>query len=106
MHGKRSVRTDERRYLPNSSSGVQLFFLAPPVPQVPRLPSMCCSDSEDSIELNAENLFQPQLVFFSFYHSHFSSRSDVLHTVINCVQVQTLPTAQATPALTDSFAGS
>ena len=32
-----------------------------------------------------------------------TSRSDVLHTVKNSVQVQTLPTAQATPALTDSF---
>ena len=63
---------------------------------------MCCSESEDSIGLNSENSFQLQPVFFSFYHSHFSSRSDVLHTVINCVQVQTLPTAQATPALTDS----
>ena len=26
-----------------------------------------------------------------------------MHTVINCVQVQNLPTAQVTPALTDSF---
>ena len=103
MRGKRPGRTDKRRYLPKTSSGVQLFFLAPPVHQVPRLPSMCCSESEDSIELNSKNLFQPQPVFFSFFHSHFSSRSDVVHTVTNCVQVQILPSAQATPALTDFF---
>ena len=41
--GKRSGRTDELRYLPISSSGAGLFVLAPPVHQVPRLLSSCCS---------------------------------------------------------------
>ena len=36
----------------------------------------------------------------------FSLVFDALHTVINSVHVQTLPTEQATPALTDFLAGS
>ena len=65
---------------------------------------MCCTESEDSIngEFNSDNSFQLQPVFFSITRI-FSSRSDVQHTVINSVYVQTLPTAQATAALTDFF---
>ena len=58
-----SGRTDELRYLPNSSSGVRLFSW---LLRSPRFPSMCCTESEDSIELNSENLFQLQPVFFFF----------------------------------------
>ena len=50
-------RTDEPGYLPFSSSGARLFVLALPVPQDPMIPSLCCSESEDSVdgELNSEN---------------------------------------------------
>ena len=68
-----------------SSFGARLLVLAPPVPLVSWFPLLCCAESEDSIdgEFNSENslqlrlcfLFQPSLVFFS-------SRPDVLHTVI------------------------
>ena len=47
-------------------------------------PSLCCSESEDSIdiELNSESSVQLRLCCLFFSHSHFSSRFDVLHTVI------------------------
>ena len=63
--GKNTGRTDELRYLPLCSSGARLFVLAPPVPQHPRNPSLCCSESEDSIdgELNSENSLQLRLCF-------------------------------------------
>ena len=63
------------------------------------------SESEDSIdiELNSESSVQLRLCFLFSSHSHFSSRFDVLLTVIYSVLVQALPTEQATPALTDSF---
>ena len=49
-----------------------------------RRPSLCCSESADSIdiELNSENSEQLRLCFLFFSHSHFSMRFDVLHTVI------------------------
>ena len=69
------------------------------------LPSLCCAESEDSsdIELNSENSVQLRLCFLlsaartSYRDSKYCTLS------FNCVQVQTLPTAQVTPALTDSF---
>ena len=66
---------------------------------------MCCSESEDSIdiELNSENSLQLRLCFL-FSSSRVSHRDPMYCTLsFNCVQVQTLPTAQATLALTDSF---
>ena len=72
---------------------------------VPRLPSLCCPESEDSIdvELNSENSAQLRLCFL-FSATRISHRDWMYCTLsFNCVQVQTLPTAQATPALTDSF---
>ena len=85
-------------------SGARLFVLAPPVPRL-QLPSLCCSESEDSIdgELNSENSVQLRLCFL-FSATRTSHRESTYCTLsFNCVQVQTLPTAQATPALTDSF---
>ena len=61
---------------------------------------MRCTESEDSSDLNSENLFQHQPVFISSLRVS-SLVFDVLHTVINSVYVQTLPTEQATTALTD-----
>ena len=67
------------------------------------LPSLCCSEIEDSIdiELNSENSVQLRLCFLFFSHSHRESTYCTL--LFNCVQVQTLPTAQVTLALTDFF---
>ena len=64
---------------------------------------MRCTESEDSSDLNSEKLFRQQLVFISSLRVFFLFVFDVLHTVINSVYVQTLPTEQATPALTDFF---
>ena len=68
-------------------------------------PSLCCAESEDSsdIELNSENSVQPRLCFLlsAARTSHRDSKYCTLS--FNCVQVQTLPTAQAASALTDSF---
>ena len=49
----------------STSSGARLFVLAPPVPLVPRLLSLRCSLSEDSmdIELSSENSVQLRLCF-------------------------------------------
>ena len=70
-----------------------------------RLTPFCCTESEDSSDLNSENLFQQQPVLI--LSLRVSLMFDVLHTVINSVYVQTLPTEQATSVLTDScFAGS
>ena len=63
---------------------------------------MRCSESQDSSDLNSENLFQQQPVFILSLRV-FSLMFDVLHTVINSVYVQTFPTEQATSALTDFF---
>ena len=60
-------------------------------------PSLRCTESEDSSDLNSENLYQQQPVFLIFH---------VFRLVIRCTaqcHLQTLPTVQATPALTDSF---
>ena len=64
-----------------SSFGVRLFVLVPPVHLVSRFPSLCCTESEDSIdgEFNSENSFVLSISAFRFL---FSSRPDVLHTVI------------------------
>ena len=64
---------------------------------------MSSSESEDSSDLNSENLFQQQPVFIPFLR--VSLTFDALHTVINCVYVQTLPTVQVPPALTDFSRG-
>ena len=53
-------------------------------------------------DLNSENLYQQQLVFLS---SFVFSMFDVLHTVINSVYVQNLPTEQATSVVTGFFRG-
>ena len=68
-----------------SSFGVRLFVLAPPVLLVSRFPSLCCTESEDSVDSKNSSekssqlrlcfLLQPSVFFFS-------SRPDVLHTVI------------------------
>ena len=97
--GKRSGWTGELRYLPHASSGFPVVFQV--FPGSPWLPSMRCSESEDSSDLNSEKLFQQQPVFL--LSLCFSLMFDVLHTVINSVYVQTLPTEQATSALTDFF---
>ena len=92
-------------YLPISSSGARLFVLVPQVLLVPRLPSFCCSESEDSIDgdSNSENSLQLRLRFL-FAATRIAHRDPVYCTLsCNRVQVQTLPTAQATPAPTDSF---
>ena len=69
------------------------------------LPSLCCSEPEDSsdIELNSENSVQLRLCFplSAARTSHRDSKYCTLS--FNCVQVQTVPTAQVTPALTDFF---
>ena len=83
--GKRSGRTDELRYLPHTSR----------LSSWP--PSLCCTESEDSSDSNSENLYQEQLVF-SFHPMCFFF---VIRCSTHCHQ--TLPTAQVTPALTDSF---
>ena len=61
--GKTTGRTDELRYLPAPGC---LFWLL----QFPgsSLPSLCCSESEDSfdIELNSENSVQLRLCFLFF----------------------------------------
>ena len=67
---------------------------------LPRPPSLRCTESEDSSDLSSENFTSYSLCFFP---TCFFLWSHVLHIVINGVCVQTLPTAQATPALTDSF---
>ena len=53
-------------------------------------------------DLNSENLYQQQPVFLS---SNVFSMFDVLHTVVNSVYVQTLPTEQATSVVTDFTRG-
>ena len=52
-------------------------------------------------DFNSVNLYQQQPVFLS---SYVFSMFDVLHTVINSVYVQNLPTEQATSVVTDFFA--
>ena len=99
--GKIAGLTDELRYFAFLHVPGCLFWLFRFLDSW--LPSLCCSESEDSIdiELNSENSVQLRLCFFFFSYSHFSSRLDVAS--FNCVQVQTLPTARVTPARTDSF---
>ena len=53
---------------------------------IPCLPSLCCTESEDSSDSNSENLYQQQPVFISSLRV-FSLVFDVLHTVINSVCV-------------------
>ena len=53
-------------------------------------------------DFNLVNLCQQQPVFLS---SFVFSMFDVLHTAINSVYVQNLPTVQATSVVTDFFAG-
>ena len=89
-----------------SSFGARLFVVAPLGALVSWFPSLCCAESEDYIdgEFNSDNSLQLRLCFlFSAFRFIFSSRPDVLHTVPNSVQVQTVPTVQAAPVLTDSF---
>ena len=55
------------------------------------------------IELNSENSVQLRLCFL-FSATRISHRDSMYCTLsFYCVQVQSLPTAQATLALTDSF---
>ena len=64
-----------------SSFGARLFVLTPPVPLVCRFPSLCCTESEDSIdgEFNSENKLQLRLCAFYFiqpsvkFFSHLES---------------------------------
>ena len=53
-------------------------------------------------DFHSVNLYQQQPVFLS---SYVVSMFDVLHTVINSVHVQNLPTEQATSVATDFFRG-
>ena len=53
--------------------------LSPQFLLVSWFPSLCCTESEDSSDLNSENLYQQQPVFH--FPMCFSKRSDVLHTV-------------------------
>ena len=103
--GKNTGRTDELRFLPfsfplclvvcsGSSGSLTPGFLR------------CCSESEDSIdiELNSENSVQLRLCFLFVSAIRTSHRDSTCCTLsFNCVQVQTLPIAQVTLALTDSF---
>ena len=74
-----------------------VVFLAPLalrfVAQNPRIPAAS----------NSVNLFQQQPVFDSSLRVFFFVFDVTTHTVINSVQVHTLPTAQVPSALTDSF---
>ena len=65
--GKTTGRTDELRYLPISSSVPGCLFWLLRFPGS-RLPSLCCSESEDSIDggLNSENSVQLRLCFLFF----------------------------------------
>ena len=65
-------------------------------------PPTRCSESEDSSDFNSRIYSSNSLCFLNFF-LRVSLMSGVLHTVINSVYVQTLPTEQATPALTDFF---
>ena len=62
------------------------------------------SESEDSIDCKSVYSEFRSAMLFSYFSSfeRLSLGSDALHTVA-CVQVQTLPTAQDTPVLTDSL---
>ena len=53
-------------------------------------------------DFNSVNLYQQQPVFLS---SYVFSMFDVLHTVINGVYVQNLPTEQATSVVSEFFRG-
>ena len=73
---------------------------------VPRFPSLCCTESEDSIdgEFDAEKSLQLRLCFL-FQPSVIFSHRDPMYCTLSCnrVQVQTFPTVRAAPVLTDSF---
>ena len=73
-----------------------MFVLAPPGSLTLLL---CCAESE----LNSENSVQLRLCFL--LSAARTSYRDLKYCTLsfNCVQVQTLPTAQVTSALTDSF---
>ena len=76
------------------------------VPLVSWFPSLCCAESEDSIdgEFNSENSLQLRLCFLFQPSVLFSQRDPMYCTLsINRLQVQILPTEQATPVLTSSF---
>ena len=61
------------------SFGACLRVLAPPFLLVSWFPSLRCTESEDSSDLDSENLYQQQPVFH--FPMCFSKRFDVLHTV-------------------------
>ena len=95
--GKRSGRTDELRHLPHTSSGCPVVFLDPPWP-----PFVALHRIRGFQRLEFRN-FIPATACVFLVPTCFSLTFDVLHSVINSVWVQTLPTAQATPASPDSF---
>ena len=89
-----------------SSFGARLFVLAPPVPLVPWFPSLCCTESEDSIdgEVILGFITATPVLPFSAFRRIFSHRDPMYCTLsFNRVQVQTLPTEQAALVPTDSF---
>ena len=78
------------------SFGWPLRVLAPGV-SPGFLPSVVLNRIRGFRDFNSENLYQQQPVFLS---SYVFSIFDVLHTVINSVYVQNLPTEQATSVVT------
>ena len=87
-----------------SSFGAWFVCLGSPVPLVSWFPSLCCAESEDSVEFNLENSLQLRLCFL-FHHSVLFSHRDPMYCTMsfNRVEVQSLPTEQVPSALTDSF---
>ena len=89
-----------------SSFVARLLVLAPRFLLVSWFPSLCCAESEDSIddEFNSENSLQLRLYYLFSLPCYFLIETRcTAHCHFNRVQVQTLPTEQAAPVLTDSF---
>ena len=95
--GWKTGAIDELWYLPTSSSGACLLSWLP-WPASPLLVSqtstLCCSESEDSSDLNTRIYSSNSLCFLTCSFMPLSW-FDVLHTVLNSGLVHTLPIEQA-----------